>query len=353
MCPPSLESNVNADHAPEEMGMSKLKVWLPTIRTKSGTDFFTIRLAEGLRRHGIDVVVSWFPHAYELAPYLLSHISPPLGTDVIHANSWHGAGFHRSGIPLVVTVHHVVFDPEYCRMKTWARSNYHELLIRPYERLAFKYASAITAVSKFSAKCAQSYNAANHVECIYNWVDTQFFRPEEQNNQSDKFSLLFVGNPTQHKGADLFEPIMNELGDGYELYYTSNPETRPFSAKNMHALGRLNQTEIFQAYRQCDALLFPTRGEAAPYAVIEAMACGKPVITSRNSALPEYVADGNTGFLCSTGNTSEFVQAIRKLKGDKSICAKMGRAGRERVLSLFLPDNSIDSYINLYKRLKT
>lgn len=330
-----------------------LNVWLPTIRTHSGTDIFTIRLRDGLRSHGINAIISWFPHLYELSPWLLKGVRPPPGTNIIHANSWHGSAFYRAGIPLVITVHHVIFDPDYCRMKTWQRRLYHELLVRPYEKLAFKNASAITAVSDFAARCAELYNGANHVDCISNWVDTKLFHPKEQMQTSDKFRLLFVGNPTQHKGADLLGPIMHELGDGFELDYTTNPNIPSLSNQtpNMHALGRLNQADILQAYHDCDALLFPTRGEAAGYAIIEAMACGKPVITSRNSALTEYVADRSTGYLCSTGNIGEFVQAIRKLKQDKSLTDRMGRAGRERAMSHFSADKGIESYIKLYRNL--
>ncbi|MFN3594090.1 MAG: glycosyltransferase [Thiobacillaceae bacterium] len=71
-----------------------------------------------------------------------------------------------------------------------------------------------------------------------------------------------------------------------------------------------------EAYRQADALLFPSRIEGLPLTVIEAMACGLPVIAAKSASLPEVVAHGATGLLCPVDDVGAYVSAPRTLAGD-------------------------------------
>ena len=329
-----------------------MKVWLPAIRAGTGADVFTERLAAGLQAKDIDVTVTWFNHYLELLPYLMKPVPVPPGTDIIHANSWNGFAFGRKGTRLVVTAHLCVFDDILRPYKSFLQSAYHELLINRFESRSFRVADCVTAVSQYTgSRVSELFNTGN-VNVIYNGIDTDFFSPGPSGKDNGHFRLLFVGKPSTRKGFDLLLPIMQCLGNDYELYYTGRSGKKQSAGKgNMYATGILQKDELLQAYRNCDALLFPSRLEGFGYSVCEAMACGKPVITSNNSSLSEIVIDGETGLLCKTGDVDGFCAAARKIAANPEYAASMGKAGRQHVLDHFTLEKMIDNYIAVYNDL--
>ncbi len=330
-----------------------MKIWLPTVKTGSGTDVFTRQLANGLMARGISPTINWFPHILELAPSLLKGVSPPQGTDIIHTNSWHGFAFARTDIPMVTTVHHCVHDMGYAPYRSLMQSIYHKTRIYRHERHSFALSDAVVADSHFTAERVTEAFPGTHPIVIYAGVDHEFFVPDHAPTTKDgPFRLLYVGNPTRRKGFDLLIPIMERLGKGFKLSITSGLRGgKSPGAANIESLGRLDDRALLKAYQDCDALLFPSRYEGFGYVVCEAMACGKPVVTSNNSALTEVVNDGETGFLCPTDDIDAYCQAIRNLASDPVLAGKMGDAGRSRVIEHFTLDRVAANYAELYERL--
>jgi len=332
-----------------------VKVWLPAIRGGSGVDVHTRRMVVALRRHGINAETSCFPTYLQFAPFLLSSASPPPGTDIVHALSWYGFAFKRQQIPLLVTEQLDVFDPVYRSFKNFAQHVYHELLVRKYVEKSFVAASAVTAVSHATAKSLGGSFGVTNAPVIFNFVDTRLFCPIQRHNPKERpFRLLFVGNLTPRKGADLLPLIMNKLGEGFELRYTTGLRDNRLAetAPNMISIGKLtSDSELITAYRACDALLFPSRLEGLPIAPLEAMACGKPVIATRTSSLPEVVEDGVTGILCEPENVHAFALACEKLAGNRQLLEQYGAAARDRVERLFSESIVIPQYISLYEKL--
>lgn len=336
------------------MKNGKIKIWLPAIKTGSGTDTFTRRLAEALVRFGFITQITWFPLSREPMPFLLQNAVPPVGTDIIFANSWTGFAFKRAGLPLVVTIHHSAFDPAANAYYSFIQRLYHRLLIRPFELRSFRAADAITAVSAFAASAVSQVTGRNNIQVIYNWVDIHRFCPPAENHTENRpFRLLFVGKLSRIKGADLLAPIMRRLGVGFELRLAG--ELRDWKSKaypkNIHPLGWLDEEDLIRAYQDCDALLLPSRFEGFVYAALEAMACGKPVITSNSSSLPEMVENGLTGVLCPMDDVSTFVEACKMLAGNIDLCRAMGIAGRQRVVESFSEQAVIHQYIALVMEL--
>ena len=333
-----------------------MKVWFPVIRGGSGADVFTRRLAEALQRRGITAEVTWYSTHYQFAPFLLQSIAPPPGTHIIHANSWSGFAFKRPGTPLVVTEHLNVLDPIYRPYKSFAQNFFHKNIIRKFEKASFRVASAVTAVSRYTAASLDLTPDAGPIHAIYNWLNTTTFIPLERRTMPGNrpFRLLFVGNPTRRKGADLLAPIMTELGSKFELGFTSGLRDLKIRhiTQNMIPLGRMTEErELIKAYHECDALLFPSRFEGFGLPAIEAMACGKPVIATNTSSLPEVVEQGVTGFLCPPDNIGAFVTACRRLADNPEILREYGQAARHRVEELFSEDVIIPQYITLYEGL--
>ncbi len=329
-----------------------MNVWLPTIRAGSGVDVFTERLASGLQKAGIKATITWFNQCFEFIPGVLKTISPPANTDIVHVNSWNGFAFERNKSKTLVTVHLCVHDPVLDKYKTRLQSAYHNLLVYQYESKSMEVADAMTGVSRYTADIVKQVFKVDSPVVIYNGIDTALFNVRQMVADNRKFSLLFIGNPTRRKGFDLLQPIMEKLGPDYVLNYTSGFRRKPRrQSDNMHDLGRLEGDAVVRAYQDCDALLFPSRAEGFGYSVCEAMACGKPVIVSDNSSMPELVKRNVTGFLCPTDDIDAFVHAIRTLAANPVMARQMGQSGREHVLQNFTLEKMIDNYIRLYQEM--
>src|SRR3546814_2046333 len=74
---------------------------------------------------------------------------PPEWANVVHVNSWLPKRFWPTDVPIVVTVHHLVHDPEFRPYRTLWQAAYHKFLIRRRERYAIRQADAVTTVSDY------------------------------------------------------------------------------------------------------------------------------------------------------------------------------------------------------------
>lgn len=332
-----------------------MKVWFPTIKVSSGSDIYVERLAESLKRHGVETVISYFSSIYELAPFLLRFKKVPERTDIIHCNSWYAFPFASHGIPLVTTVHHPTTAESYSFSKSRLQKMYHRLLIRSYEHRSLEFASRIVCVSQFTADSVRNQTANKSISTIYNFIDTDQFSAKDAYSftGSRPLRLLFVGNLSARKGYDLLHPIMNKLGSNYLLTVVSGLRDmgRHSSTENIKYAGHVDQSTLVNLYQDSDVLLFPTRLEGFGYAPAEAMSCGTPVIASANSAIPEVVIDHRTGLLCPTDDIDAFCNASEFFFNNPDKIGEYGQAGRERVVNHFSAEKITGQYLDLYNEL--
>lgn len=346
------------DHPPTTCATSMLHtppaVWLPAIRTRTGTDSFTMRLASALERRGTRVGITWLPPHAEYLPWTVKPPRPPSWAKVVHANSWLPARFLPAGLPVVVTLHSCVHDPVLDPYKSPLQRLYHRHWIFATEKRAIERADAVTAVSRYTADRASSVFDCRRITTIPNWTNLEDFKPDQRSKPNDPFRLLFAGSLNRRKGVDLLPTIMAKLGPRFELYYTgTEKEFAPYGSptSNMKAIGRIeNEKQLVEQYRACDALLFPTRLEGFGLVALEAMACGRPVITSDCSSLPEVLGTCGSGFLLPVDDIERFVEAATILVNDPTLWGKMGRQARRRAVR-FTESSTVDSYRDLYSTL--
>jgi glycosyltransferase involved in cell wall biosynthesis len=329
-----------------------MKIWLPYIIGGSGVDVFTRLLARGLREHGLDVVEQGIPHSFQYAPMLLRALSPPANTDVIITNSWNGFAFRRRNSKLVVIEHLCVFDPAFTPYRSFAQGLFHDTLVRRFEKASFDAADAVVSVSDYTgARVADAFPGI-HPITIHNGIDTTFFSPAPESSSQypgRPFRIVFVGNTIRRKGADLLLPIMDQLGNGFELHYTDGLRVKKASMPhpNITALGKVTHAQVRDVYRSADVLLFPTRLEGFGYAAAEAMACGIPVVATHSSSLPEIVEHNKTGLLCRQDDIKNFADAIRRLADDPALRSTLGAQGRRRAIERFDIKQMLSRYIDL------
>lgn len=335
-----------------------MKVWLPYIRGGSGADVSTEYLAEGLRAAGIDATAQMFAHPWQFCPRPLRAAGIPAGTQIILANSWNGFAFWRRGCRLVVVERLFIFDPAFYPYRTFAQGVFHELLVKNFVRRSYALADAVIALSAYSENKMKSTFPTVKPITILNAVDTDFFTPnlnEPEPMNKRPVRLLFVGNPIMRKGADLLPSIIERLGPGFEILYTTGLRSQdPFMGiTGMRCIGNLSQVQVREAYRDADLLLLPTRLEGLPRAAMEAMACGTPVVSSDATSMPEVVDQGVTGRRCAAEDVDAYVSAIQELSGDPDRLTEMGRAARQVAETRFSLKRMIGEYVELFENLMT
>jgi len=101
-------------------------------------------------------------------------------------------------------------------------------------------------------------------------------------------------------------------------------------------LGRVPHAELPLVLSQCDLFAQPSIGEEAfGISVVEAMACGLPVLASNNGGLPEIVVEGETGHLLPPGGIVPWREAIARVGADGTLLHRLGSAGRSRAEARF------------------
>ncbi len=331
-----------------------MKIIFKVIKAGSGNDVYFERLHTALKKEHIQSVIEYYPQYFQYFPFLLKFFNKKTPGDIIHSNVEYGWIFKEKDTPLIVTLHHNVFDKTFQSISSPLQKLFYSFILKPNIKKSLHRATSCIAVSNFTKKSFIKTFGNYPITVIYNFIDTNKYRPKNTSSSYKKFKLLFVGNLLKRKGADLLPKIMSELGETHMLYYTTGLRTKiphDFLLPNMKALGKLSEAELLKQYNVCDVLLFPTRLEGFGYAVIEAMACGKPIIATNISSIPELVKTGENGYLCESGNIEDFVEKIKKLQINKTLRKIISLHNRKKIIEYFSENIRIKEYKNVYKNI--
>lgn len=163
------------------------------------------------------------------------------------------------------------------------------------EAFAAQGATSVICVSEAAAEELHRYYRICADAVVPNGIDTSMFTPRERMPARERLRLpkegryaLFVGRRQHRKGADLIVAATQRAG--YELLVAGATEV-----PGARHLGVLAPAQLVDAYAAVDCVLFPSRYEACSLVVLEALACGRPLLTTRVgwmrtllSALPDY-----------------------------------------------------------------
>jgi glycosyltransferase involved in cell wall biosynthesis len=168
-------------------------------------------------------------------------------------------------------------------------------------------------------------------EIIPTGVDTNFFIPDNQ-RRCQRPRVLFAGSLRTYKQPQLMvdaaarfpQADFRIAGEGplaSELVSRAAIE----GVKNLELLGALSAEKLREEYQSADIFLFPSTWEGSPKVILEAAACGLPVI-ARNNYSPETVVDGVTGYQASS-EESVFAH-LQRLIQNAGLRRELGRNGR-------------------------
>jgi glycosyltransferase involved in cell wall biosynthesis len=258
-------------------------------------------------------------------------------------------------------VHHLTTDPELQPYSSLAQRVFYRLVESRYDGWSIQSADAVVCVSRYTQQQVEQTYGEHDTHLIYDGIDTNVFVPTPGLARHDqglpasegRIRLLFVGNRTRRKGFDLLPKIMDMLPNDYVLYYTGGFQGTDEGPPHprMVSIGSPDRDGLVAAYQSCDILLFPSRLEGFGIAPAEALACGRPVVTTNASALPEVVDDGLNGFLCPRNDVAAYAEKVRILGEDAALRRRFGEHGREKVVANFGYTPLGKGFVELYARL--
>ena len=104
-------------------------------------------------------------------------------------------------------------------------------------------------------------------------------------------------------------------------------------------------------YQAADVYLHPARADTFPNTVLEALACGTPVVATAVGGIPEQITEGATGFLVPAGDARALAERLAQLLSDAALRAELGKRGVEAVRSRFDVRRQVDAYLAWYEEL--
>ena len=109
--------------------------------------------------------------------------------------------------------------------------------------------------------------------------------------------------------------------------------------------------DILSVHRAFDIFVMSSITEGLGTSLLDAMACGKPVVATTAGGIPEVVADGETGLLVAPRDDAALAAAIVRLLRDGPLRASMGQAGERRVRERFSSERMVQDTLEVYRRV--
>ena len=225
------------------------------------------------------------------------------------------------------------------------------------ERLLFNAADEIIVSSEADARQIEQQHgpALSTITTICNYVDLDRFRPKPSVTKQ-RGALIFVGRLEDQKNpSSLLDALVGLdhvqlmiVGDG-SLRVTLEKQASRLNL-DVKFLGTIDNGKLPELLNRCEAFVFPSRYEGTPKALLEAMACGVPVIAARSPGITEVVTHDQTGYLCGI-SALEIRAAISTVLKDPALRDRLGRDGARYVKDHHALMTAVDQELTIVTRL--
>jgi glycosyltransferase involved in cell wall biosynthesis len=235
---------------------------------------------------------------------------------------------------------------------------------------ALQHADAVTANSQDLARKARSLGGGRVVRVIPNGVDAELFCPGPT-DMALRASLGipegpvigFVGEARAKKGlAHLlvaFESLSARTPATLLFIGGVRKDDRPtldvFRARHpdlpVIVVEDMPPAELPPYYRAIDVVVMPSLRDGLPNALLEAMACGRPVVATNAGGMPDVIENGENGTMVEVGDVDGLAAGIEALLADAGLSARYSEAARRTVVERFTPGREVDLTMALYHEL--
>ena len=209
-----------------------------------------------------------------------------------------------------------------------------------------EYVDGFLPISNFSAKLLPTHK---NCHILYGGVPNQFI--EQPINKSARLNILYVGRLLPHKGINY---LIEAIEDDISLEIIGRPYNEDYFnllqqlavGKNVRFTTDASDDYLFHAYRQARVSVLPSvytdvygnqhpMPELLGLVLLEGMASGAAVICTKVGSMPEIVKDGVTGFVVPPNDSKTLRERINYLWRNPDVAARIGQAGRQKVLADF------------------
>jgi len=252
--------------------------------------------------------------------------------DVIHVYS-HAIGFTMGATmrstPVVLSTDTSVRD--WWAMPAWReRQRDWPLIIAPsemLERRALRRAALVLARTAWTRRGLERNAPGVRVVEHHPGIDLARYRPA-QRRERERLRVLFVGSRFVEKGGeDLLSALGDELGRGVDVDVVTPADVAERPGVRVHRL-MPSDPGLLDLQQQADIFCLPTYGDTNPWSVLESMACGTPVVSTRVGGIPEMLDEGRGGVLAPYGDPRGLGDALRALLADPGRRAQLAAHAR-------------------------
>lgn len=210
--------------------------------------------------------------------------------------------------------------------------------------------------------------AIRESKVIHNGIDLSIFRPVDKSKVRGELGLsekgkvmLFTSNGIRQsiwKDFDSLKSALLKLSDLSTVkdmtFIGLGEEGSNETVKNLamrFVPYQRNAQVVASYYQAADVYVHPARAETFPTTILEALACGTPVVATNIGGIPEQVEDGKTGFLVRVGDPEALLKRIRDLLEGNDLLAEMSHRASQSASRKFGADRMVEDYLSWYDKI--
>ncbi len=180
-------------------------------------------------------------------------------------------------------------------------------------------------------------------------------------NLQEKRIILYAGRLLSLKGVDVLiravpKVLKNIKNDDVIFVFAGPGDSNRFHTKlaenNAEAkclfTGPLPKETVIQLMKKSALVILPTYNDNSPYTILEAMACGTPVVASNVGGIPEIITNGYDGILVKPGSPDTLANAITNILQDKSLYDQISKREKQTITKKFSWETNLPKYLNIY-----
>ena len=218
-----------------------------------------------------------------------------------------------------------------------------------------------------ASRVRKAFPEKKNITVIPNGISTEIFKPqnksklrEELGLPTNKFLLVYaaeMGGSNPFKGGDVLRKITDKLVEFKDLVIITIGDADITPRNHCHLPYKYisSEVEMSRLYNCADMLVYPTRADNLPLVVLEAMACGLPVVASRLGGIPEIISHGVNGYLVDEiDDPQAFLNEIHQfIQLDETEQKSIGNHALATIRNNFTLEQMVERYDKLYQTLRT
>lgn len=231
-------------------------------------------------------------------------------------------------------------------------------VLRGRQEEEFRRCGRIIVPSTVARRSYEEFGYGDKTEVVLTGVDCDFFAPVVTGNQDRTFRVCYVGRVELSKGLGYLLQAWKRLSlPNAELTLVGavnehmRPLFREYGGASVRVTGYLFPNELRIQYQAADLFVLPSPNEGLAQVMLEAMACGIPVIASDMSGAKDCIADGREGLIVPSRDVDALCQAIAWCYKNREEARGMGLAGRARIEREFTLEHYNHRVMALYRKV--